>query len=66
MSDTINLYLEVLAVSDNGLKVTDGEIVCWLPKSKIKVDGRRIQDLREGDEADFVVPIWLATNESLI
>ena len=66
MKDEVELFLTVKAISENSVKVTDGDVTCWLPKKEIDAVGVRIEDINRGDEEDFLVPVWLAKNEGLI
>lgn len=62
----IQIFLEVLAVADKSLRVSDGATECWLPKSEIEGVGFKIEDIDRGDEDEFLVAEWLAKNEGLI
>jgi len=60
------IWVEIVAVTDRALLVTDGNRECWLPKSKVDSDRPAIDDLKKGDEVELFVPQWLAEKEGLV
>jgi hypothetical protein len=67
---SVELQVEVLAVSDNSIKVQvdDVEDPVWLPKSEIDQDSSDIDPYacEKGDHGTLYIPEWLATNEGLV
>lgn len=59
---TAELTLEILGESERAWKVTDGDVVTWLPKSQLIEPP---QDLRNGTFL-FQLPEWLAKERDLI
>jgi len=60
------IWLEIVAVTDRALLVTDGNRECWLPKSKVECDRPAVEDLKKGDEVELFVPQWLLEKEGLV
>jgi hypothetical protein len=67
---TVELEVEVLAVSENSIKVqvADVEEPVWLPKSEIDGDASELDPYacEKGDSGTIHIPEWLATNEGLV
>lgn len=58
--ETVSLDLEVLAETDLALRVTDGDIEVWLPKSEL-------EDWPDVGETEAIeVPEWLAKDRGLV
>ena len=58
--DEIDICVEFLKDSARAIKVSDGCVEEWLPKSQIKYDGE------EGDTITVTMPNWLALEKGLI
>jgi hypothetical protein len=59
----LELDLEILNETDEALRVTDGDIYCWIAKTKIQ---NYDEDWTEGQTPLMVIPIWIAEKEGLI
>lgn len=66
----VELEVEVLAVSENSIKVavSDMEEPVWLPRSEIDEEQSDLDPNRceKGDTGTIYIPEWLAKNEGLI
>lgn len=58
--DEIDICVEFLKESDRAIKVSDGNVEEWLPKSQIEYDGE------PGDTITVTMPNWLALEKGLI
>jgi len=58
--DQIDICVEFLRDSGRAIKVSDGCVEEWLPKSQIEYDGE------EGDTITITMPNWLALDKGLI
>lgn len=58
--DEIDICVEFLKDSGRAIKVSDGYVEEWLPKSQIEYDGE------EGDTITVTMPNWLALEKGLI
>lgn len=54
-SDLVDVELELRFETGDAFKVSDGTIVCWLPKSQCERDGNV-----------FTMPEWLAAEKGLV
>ena len=58
--DRIEISVEFIAESGLAIKISDGNVEEWLPKSQIEYDGE------EGDTITVTMPNWLALEKKLI
>jgi hypothetical protein len=60
----VEVDLEILGETEKALRVSDGEIKCWIAKSMIQ--NYEEGDWDVGDTEMMVIPEWLAENEGLV
>lgn len=58
--DQVDICVEFLRDSGRAIKVSDGNVEEWLPKSQIEYDGE------PGDTITVTMPNWLALEKGLI
>ena len=58
--DEIDICVEFLKDHGRAIKISDGNVEEWLPKSQIEYDGE------EGDTITVTMPNWLALEKGLI
>ena len=59
----IELDLEIMNETEEAFRVTDGDVYCWIAKSKIQ---NYDEDWTQGQTETMVIPIWIAEKEGLI
>lgn len=59
----IELDLEILNETEEAIRVTDGDIYCWIAKAKIQ---NYDDDWGQGQTESMLIPIWIAEKEGLI
>ena len=60
-SDLVDIQLEILNETDKAVRVSDGEHICWLPKSQIEIERRS-----KAGGAIVTMPEWLAIEKELV
>lgn len=63
---TCEVDVEVLAVSDKALYVTDGDKQGWVAKSLIRDSGSLGPDARKGASGSLAIPQWLAEEREFV
>lgn len=64
LSETVEIEVEILKITDLAILVDDGDRRPWLSKSLLRKD--EIEDCEEGDALKLTIPVWLAMQEGLI
>ena len=59
----VELDLEIVNETDEAFRITDGDVYCWIAKSKIQ---NYDEDWTQGQTELMVIPIWIAEKEGLI
>jgi len=54
----IEIAVEVIAETDKALRVTDGDVTAWVPKSQIEDDDR--------EHSTILIPEWLAVEKEFV
>jgi hypothetical protein len=60
----VELDLEILNETEDALRITDGDLYCWVPKGLIQNYDE--EDFLVGKTPVFLLPIWFAEKEGLI
>ena len=59
--DDVEVTVEILRESEKAYQVTDGDTICWLPRSQVKD-----MEFLRGTTHEMLIPEWLATEKGLI
>lgn len=60
-SDTIEIHVELRGGTDKAMKVSDGKVEVWIPRSQISDE---CED--KGKLISIFIPVWLAHEKGLI
>lgn len=60
--DTIELEVEILAISNQSILIADGDTEAWLLKKLIPES----ETFRVGDEVVITIPVWHAKDRGVI
>ena len=63
---TVEVDIEVLAVSAKALFVTDGSKQGWVAKSLIRSSGSLGEDAAKGDSGSLAIPQWVAEEREFV
>lgn len=61
-NDTVTISGVVKASTEAAILFSDGEVICWLPRSQI---GGLEPPLIEDEEVALIIPEWLADEKGL-
>ena len=65
--DDVELEVEFLFQTSMAIKISDGDVKPWIPKSQIvEPEMEEILNLEEGEVFELVIPQWLAKEKELI
>jgi len=64
--ETYNFTLDVQAVTDKAINVTDGSEGQWLPKSQVECLTKPLEHIEEGDVIHIMIQEWLAKQKGFI
>lgn len=59
---TVELCVDVLHVTALGVRVSDGDVTCWLQKSQVQCD----EELEAGKTVTIEIPELLAVDKELV
>ncbi len=61
-SEPIEIWVELIMITNAAILINDGQTEAWLPKSQIEYD----DDAEPGDTIDIEMPEWLAVEKDLV